>query len=229
MEENNNRRFTRVEFDENGQLNIIYPIEVVTGQLHILNPDNAKTLILIGPTESGKTRFASLLAKDKKVVWLDGRKHSAKNPFRWGGLNPETELLIIDDVPVKKLYNLLVSIFDQRIKVNPRGKDPFDMIRPKTIITCEGDDFPLEPLGSGFTRRFTLMKFPEESPLLWQTARAYATQIMDHRPAFDNDRGIRYLIQEAFESGASWLHNSKPLEVSPVKPIAIEISVDTQP
>ena len=121
-----------------------------------------KIQIFFGPAGSGKTKKILELAEGKKSVFLNGRNLYYQNfaKFFYQDLDLDTELLIIDNVPISDIKNLMYFLFDDRIVVNKQSKTPFEMIRPKTIITVCSDKFQLSK-GAAFTERFEIIEFKD--------------------------------------------------------------------
>lgn len=147
--DSNTRRFMKVDFPE--------PY-----------PGYPKTQVYIGPTESGKSRFAHEQAAGKKVTWLYARGFRiAAAPFFFQKVTSDTELLVIDDLPCKKLKSLLELLFDPNLYIQRRKEEPFSISRPRTIITCDCEILPVELLAASYARRFEYVKFPEAAPEHW--------------------------------------------------------------
>jgi hypothetical protein len=124
-----------------------------------------KSEIFVGPPASGKSRRALEIGEGKEQVYIIFRRKMYIDPFLFANVKPETELLVFDDVPANYVLQLLTYLFPFDITVNAKGKSPFKIRRPHTIITVEGK-FEM-PQQATFTRRFTVLKFPEAAPAHW--------------------------------------------------------------
>lgn len=117
-----------------------------------------RSLIIIGPRETGKSRIARAFAsqyKKDEVFYPSGNHIGARLYFSCATEN--TKLVIIDELKETKHLGLLISLYES-IEVNPRGYDPF-FINPKIIVVCNEkitfDDFPK---GESFKRRFQIIE-----------------------------------------------------------------------
>lgn len=149
------------------------PRAVVFNEIKIITPVDSnypKTEIFVGPADSGKTRRARELAEGKKAKLFNGRQIGYKsivdNRFYFSDLDGTEELIVVDDVPLKFLYDFLCWLFDPNMMVDRQGQRPIAFRRPPMIITVECDDYEL--IGHSFQRRFSIVKFPEAAPDHWK-------------------------------------------------------------
>ncbi len=116
-----------------------------------------KAILLIGPPRSGKSRLANLMVKGKKHVVLNGKSFKINDKFGFKYLQKDTEVIIIDDLKIKKhtigsLYPLLSGI-----NVNVQYAEPF-IINPLIIITTDSITMDNLPIGASFEYRFDVFE-----------------------------------------------------------------------
>jgi hypothetical protein len=124
-----------------------------------------KSEIFVGPRASGKSRRAWELGEEKGQVNIRWTRRIFNNTFLFSRVKPETGLLVIDDVPAKHVRQLMEFLFPEDIIVARQNKCAFKMKRPHTIIIVDGEfEMPKDP---SYTRRFSVVKFPEAAPAHW--------------------------------------------------------------
>jgi hypothetical protein len=126
---------------------------------------NRKAKIFVGPSKSGKTRTAKVIAEylgSEEFAIISGRKFDIKNPFLFSQLSASTKLLIIDDLPnhynLEKLYPF-ISNSGVEIKIEKRSKLAEYCITPDLIITTNQIDEKIRKSIS-FSSRFDVIEFP---------------------------------------------------------------------
>lgn len=100
-----------------------------------------QTIVLVGPARSGKSRLARLIADGKKSVTVHTR-YRFKSFFDFSFCEKDTEVLVIDDVPIKHLRKIIFHTGGPLI-VRQKNKEPF-FLKPQIIITtcCERSKLP---------------------------------------------------------------------------------------
>jgi hypothetical protein len=83
-----------------------------------------KITILVGLRESGKSRLSRLMMKERISVNLDGQSVS-RSSFPFHIVNPDTELLVIDDLPMTTESVSLLSEFHNGTTINKKYHGPF--------------------------------------------------------------------------------------------------------
>jgi hypothetical protein len=125
-----------------------------------LNAMPEKIDVFFGPAESGKTRRAHELYDGKNAAWFDGRnKRLFKNPSPFANVTDETEVIIIDDLPLTMLQEAIFTLSVHELVINAKMKKPFSIPRPKIVITVEHDDKALIA-GHSLLRRANFIRFP---------------------------------------------------------------------
>lgn len=123
-----------------------------------------KITVITGPARCGKTRKAKELAKEFKadeVVFLPMRfwHRQREDPFFFSSCNPDTKLIIMDDIPNSFLLKwLLEDLFQDGIEVNTRTEPPYTIDLPKVIITCNENITPeeIELFGVSYINRIMI-------------------------------------------------------------------------
>jgi hypothetical protein len=100
-----------------------------------------KSIIIIGPAESGKTKKAREIASSycpENVVMIDGRKKLIDDPFLFSHCDSAIELFFVDDILRPKTLEYLYGVLrSDEITINKRGKKPFTIKPPRAILTCD--------------------------------------------------------------------------------------------
>jgi len=130
-----------------------------------------KAKIFVGPPATGKTMVAKMIAEFvgiEKTVYLDAR-HGLKTRFAFSEVQDNTELLIIDDIPLNFCFEEFYNIRDNRpyggdikyiIRISKKGKLSRTKLIPYLIFTTEYKDPQWEKLGASFHERFDVVEFP---------------------------------------------------------------------
>ncbi len=138
-----------------------------------------KAKIFVGPSRSGKTRVANMIAEfiDKeKTAFICARKfnrHLSEIPFLLAGIPDNTELLIIDDCLEDFDFSFFFPVQDDRpyggdlkfivVRENPQ-EYPKEILIPKIIFTTEKLNEKWTNYGASFNARFDIVEFPLSQP-----------------------------------------------------------------
>jgi hypothetical protein len=112
--------------------------------------------IITGKDESGKTLLAKnmMLAFDHPL-FIDGRSlQNLKSPFLFSEFEDLTDLIVIDDVPVKYIQDLIYRCYGI-LRVEKRGFEPEELLSPKVIITTS--NFYIENYENSIKRRIEVI------------------------------------------------------------------------
>lgn len=130
-----------------------------------------KIKVLVGPKGSGKTSYAKQITSGHENVWMDGRSPERDffGKFIYSGVTPATKHIIVDSIPSEKaLEHILPTFFNQLIIVNRKGKSPFEMPRPDTILICDFDKYV--PLESSVIARIEIIDFGKKEEVDGQSS-----------------------------------------------------------
>jgi len=94
-----------------------------------------KAKVFYGPPGGGKTFKAKELAKGRNTITHGFNQ--IDDHFLY--LEPETQVLIIEEVPLTRLEDLIPLIKSKTMQVNKRGKEPFHIDTPEILITTQAD------------------------------------------------------------------------------------------
>ena len=100
-----------------------------------------KTTIIIGPPNSGKTRKAEELTKDKKAIWI--HSNDLSHCFALSEVQKDTEVIVLEDM--RHVVQLKQILMCKTLMVNRQYEPPFTIEKPDLIITssCLNEsDFP---------------------------------------------------------------------------------------
>jgi hypothetical protein len=94
--------------------------------------------IIIGETESGKSFLASNIALgyDNPVTYY--RTTLLRESFRFNDVHENTDLIIVDDIPVSKILEV-AAIFTKDLIVERQGKNKMTIKCPRVILIVDTD------------------------------------------------------------------------------------------
>ncbi|WP_254562172.1 hypothetical protein [Dyadobacter diqingensis] len=131
----------------------------------IPSPYFPKTQIFVGPQSSGKKAAALLIGSDKKVVNMPWYKKLGEDPYTFHKVEKDTDLIIIENVPLKKLEETLMHLMNTDIQINRQSRNSFVMRRPHTILICDSEGYSWDDGNQRFRgslmRRFEIVQFPQ--------------------------------------------------------------------
>lgn len=102
---------------------------------------------------TGKTLLCQGLGYARSMVDVDGKNFTPKSNFAFQRVNSGTEILFVDDLSRKSVFEDWFSIVSTGVEVNPKFKPSFKIEReysPKIIITS---NFPIRSLPGNSTER----------------------------------------------------------------------------
>ncbi len=115
-----------------------------------------KSILLLGPSQSGKSRVARLLCNGRNTICIDGRK--LKDDLNLLTKNKQisvnTEIVLIDDFNFKKIgLEIFFKIIVKGFEIEGSGI----LVRPQFIFTT---DHPIEDIdmGGSFDGRFDIFE-----------------------------------------------------------------------